>query len=135
MLEPVVTHAEANRVTVAIERLTSSESLKISYDLTSLYGLEELIDPEPFIRRAAEALAVRIGIVHLNEVALAEEFHIHAGLTPMGSGRTNWRLLLATIADAVAAGTWVLIEHVQSREEGAASVDYIRGLLDELGVL
>lgn len=150
-VRPLLPAAEARGVALSVEayakgvvrnadaflelaRLAPSPSLRCNLDVTSLYGLDDLIDPMPLWRETCAKLAGRIGMVHIKEVAMAEGFHIHAGLAPLGAGPTDWKEALALIAVSVPADCWLLLEHLQSLKEAAASVAFVRNLAAEVGL-
>jgi sugar phosphate isomerase/epimerase len=89
-----------------------SPALRITFDPTSLYDFAALVNPAPFVDEMARVLAGCVGLVHLKEVALAEGFHLHAGLVPLGQGATDWSQVLRLVAPIQPADSWVVIEHV-----------------------
>jgi sugar phosphate isomerase/epimerase len=117
-----------------LARLAPSPALRCNLDVTSLYGLDDLIDPMPLWRETCAKLNGRIGLVHVKEVAMAEGFHIHAGLAPLGSGPTDWKEALSLIAASAPADCWLLLEHLQNAEEAASSVALLRRMSALAGI-
>jgi hypothetical protein len=95
-------------------------------DVTSFYDYWDLWNSQDTVRQVCTKLAGLYGLVHIKEVALAEGFHIHAGLAPLGAGPTDWTAVLAQVAPHVPADSWVILEHVQTAEEARASVALLR---------
>ncbi len=87
---------------------------------------------QPLIRRGSQLLEDHIGIVHLKELALTDDFHIHAGLAPIGEGPTDWASLLRSIRDVIKTDVWVLIEHVLTYDEGVSSIQRIASILSDI---
>lgn len=110
-----------------------SPALKITFDPTSLYDFAALVEPTPFIEEMARQLSQCIGLVHLKEVALSEGFHLHAGLVPIGRGRTDWGALLRAVAPFAPADSWVLLEHV-APEDAESAIGQIRAAAEKVGV-
>jgi sugar phosphate isomerase/epimerase len=111
-----------------------SPALRVTFDVTNFYGFFDLLDPESMRVRCETALAPCCGIVHFKEIALAPGFHLHAGLTPMGSGPTDWRAVLGTAAKIAPADSWLLVEHCGSADEARASIALVRAAASELGL-
>lgn len=109
----------------AIVARVGSPALRVTFDPTSLYDFAALADPPPFVARMGAALAAGVGLVHVKEVALAEGFHLHAGLVPLGRGRTDWAELLRIVAPLSPATSWVVLEHV-SPDDVARSLELLR---------
>ncbi|RME67270.1 MAG: sugar phosphate isomerase/epimerase [Verrucomicrobia bacterium] len=107
-------------------RRVGCEALKITFDITNYYGFFDLLDPGSMIERCERALGGITGLVHLKEVALQPGFHFHAGLVPIGSGRTDWKRVLRAAAQIAPADTWVVIEHCAGAEEAGNAVTIVR---------
>jgi sugar phosphate isomerase/epimerase len=150
-LEPVVALAEDHGAKITIEAYLKtaiysadrflalkerlpSDALRCNVDPSSLYTYWDLWDAAGTVRHTCTALAGHYGLVHLKEVALDEGFHIHAGLAPLGAGVTDWTEMLRLIADHVPEDSWVILEHVQTAEEGRASLALLRAAAGEAGV-
>ena len=86
------------------------------------------------MRHVCTALAGHYGLAHVKEVALAEGFHIHAGLAPLGEGQTDWSEMLRLMAPHMSADSWVILEHVQTPEEARNSLDLLRAAAVEAKV-
>jgi sugar phosphate isomerase/epimerase len=150
-LRPLVDQAEAAGVRLAIEPylksavstpdafialafLVGSPSLRCVVDCANWYGFAELLDPAPLVRRAVSVLAGRYGPIHVKEIALLPGFHLHAGLVPLGAGRTDWGGFLARVARHAEADTWVLIEHAANAAEAEAAITHLRSVAATAGV-
>lgn len=135
-LEPYVKGAifSADRY-LALEMLLGSQAdrLRINLDVSSLYDLHALLDPEPFCEALCTALTGKIGLIHVKDIKLEEGFHIHANLAPVTEGPTNWEQVLDLSLPQLAANSWLILEHVQSTEEAARSLSHLREILNRLG--
>jgi sugar phosphate isomerase/epimerase len=116
------------------EKVGGADTLRCNVDVTSLYDYQDLWDPTGKVEHVCTALAGHYGLGHIKEVALHEGFHIHAGLAPLGSGRTNWAQVLRLMAPHLPEDSWLILEHVLSPEEGRASIKLLRAAADEAGV-
>ena len=67
-----------------------SDALRVNIDITSLYAYWDLWDSRETVHHICTSLAGHYGLGHIKEIALAEGFHIHAGLAPLGQGVTDW---------------------------------------------
>lgn len=119
---------------LALHQRLGSDALRVNVDVTSLYAYWDLWDPRETVAHVCTALAGHYGLGHLKEVALDEGFHIHAGLAPLGQGPTDWAQVLRLMAPHLPADSWVILEHVQTPEEGRASVALLRDAAHEAGV-
>lgn len=134
-IEPYLKTAiySAERFVALWERL-KSPALCANLDVTSLYDYADLWEPTAKVRRTCAGLAGHYGLVHIKEIALAEGFHIHAGLAPLGQGPTDWAEVLRLAAPHVPADSWVILEHVATPEEARASVALLRAAAAQAGV-
>lgn len=119
---------------LALQEKAGSEALKVNIDVTSLYDFRDMVDPADLIQAVCTELAGHYGLGHVKEVALAEGFHIHAGLVPLGEGPTDWAEVLRRMAPHLPEDSWVLLEHVQSPQEARASVALLLDAAKEAGV-
>jgi sugar phosphate isomerase/epimerase len=150
-LEPLLALAEAHGATLSIEaylkgaihstgsfldlwQRVQSPALTVNIDPSSLYDFRDFVDPAPLVEDICTKLAGHYGLVHIKEVALADEFHLHAGLAPVGSGATNWAQFLRLIAPHVPAAGWVVVEHILSMDEGRATWAQLKNAAKEAGV-
>lgn len=150
-LTPLLRLAEDNEVKLSIEPYlktaihsparflalwgrVQSDALRVNIDPTSLYDYWDLWNPQATVERVCTDLAGHYGLVHVKEVALDEGFHIHAGLAPLGEGPTDWGQMLGLIAPHVPDDSWVILEHVQTAEEGRASLALVREAAKAAGV-
>jgi sugar phosphate isomerase/epimerase len=150
-LEPFVKMAEAHGARISIEpylktainsperflelhRKIGSDALCCNVDVTSLYAYHELLDPSPAVAHICKSLAGHYGLVHVKDIALKEGFHIHVELAPLGSSPTNWTQFFNLAAPHVPEDSWVILEHVQTREEARASLDLLRQAAQKAGV-
>ena len=111
---------------LALKRKLPSGALRANVDPTSLYDYQDLWDPRGKVRHVCTALAGHYGLGHIKEIALSDGFHIHAGLAPLGAGLTDWSEVLRLMAPHLPPDSWVILEHVQTPEEGRASVARLR---------
>jgi sugar phosphate isomerase/epimerase len=119
---------------LALQRRLPSTALRANVDPTSLYDYADLWDPRDKVRHVCTALAGHYGLVHIKEVALSDGFHIHAGLAPLGAGPTDWPEMLRLVAPHLPPDSWVILEHVQTPEEGRASLALLREAAAAAGV-
>ncbi len=151
-LEPVVALAERHGARISIEpylktaifsperflalkQRIPSDALRVNVDVTSFYDFRDMVDPGQTIRRVCASLAGHYGLAHVKEIALAEGFHIHAGLVPLGSGVTDWSRVLSLMAPHLPADSWTILEHVASADEARASVARLREFAAQAGVV
>jgi sugar phosphate isomerase/epimerase len=120
------------------ERVThaggASDALRVNIDPTSLYDYWDLWDSRETVRHICTALAGHYGLGHVKEVVLAEGFHIHAGLAPLGAGNTDWAEMLRLMAPHMPEDSWVILEHVATPEEGRNSLEILRAAAAAAGV-
>jgi sugar phosphate isomerase/epimerase len=130
-LKGVINSAESF---LALQRRVGSDALRANLDPSSLYGYREAIAPDRFVEHLCSALAGHYGLVHLKEINVAEGFHLHMGLCPIGSGHTNWSQLLRLAGPHVPQDSWVILEHVSSADEARRSIQILRAAAEEAGV-
>jgi sugar phosphate isomerase/epimerase len=111
-----------------------SPALRVTFDVSNFYEFFDLLDPECMRRRCETSLAACCGIVHFKEIAVLPGFHFHAGMVPMGAGRTDWRATLGTAAKIAPADRWLLVEHCATPEEARASIALVRAAAANLGL-
>lgn len=109
-------------------------ALCANVDVTSLYDHADMWNPAATIRRTCEGLVGHYGLIHIKELALADGFHIHIGLAPLGQGPTDWTEVLRLVAPHVPDDSWVILEHVATPDEARASVAYLRATAMRAGV-
>lgn len=119
---------------LALHRRLASDALCCNIDVTSLYTYHEMWNPSPAVDHICSALAGHYGLVHIKDVILKEGFHIHIELGPLGSTPTDWAQFLRLAAPHIPADSWVILEHVQSMEEGRASMALLRRVARDAGV-
>jgi sugar phosphate isomerase/epimerase len=119
---------------LALQARVGSDALRCNVDVTSLYDYWDLWDPREKVERTCAALAGHYGLGHLKEVALAEGFHIHAGLAPLGQGPTDWAQVLRLMDAHLPDDSWAILEHVSTPAEARASVALLRAAAAEVGV-
>jgi sugar phosphate isomerase/epimerase len=122
---------------LALEQLLGERAgrMRINLDVSSLYDLHALIDPEPFCEDLCTTLTGKIGLIHVKDIKLEEGFHIHANLAPITEGPTNWEQLLRLSLPELPDDSWLILEHVQSSEEAGKSLSLIRSIVSGLGYL
>lgn len=114
---------------LSLKQRLPSPALRITLDVSNFYDFAALVDPQPCAAEACSRLAGHYGLVHLKEIALAEGFHLHAGLVPLGKGLTDWGNVLRLAAPHIPADSWVMVEHCSDAAEARASIGLIRSLL------
>ncbi len=119
---------------LALQERVRSSRLRINIDVTSLYAYWDLWDSCRTVEHICTALAGHYGLGHIKEIALAEGFHIHAGLAPLGQGVTDWAQVLRLMAPHLPDESWVILEHVQTPEEGRNSIRLLRAAAEEASV-
>ena len=124
---------DPERFLVLRERV-GSDALRVNLDVTSLYSYWDLWDSTSTVDHICTSLAGHYGLGHLKEVGLAEGFHIHAGLVPVGEGNTDWAQVLRLMAPHMPDDSWAILEHVQTPEEARSSVAVLRAAAEEAGV-
>lgn len=110
----------------ALAARVGHDALRITLDVTNYYGALDCLAPDALLERCRRTLAGVTGLAHLKEITLLPGFHIHAGLAPMGAGRTDWTRVVAIAAELVTSDGWVLVEHCASAEEATASIALVR---------
>ena len=120
---------------LALHKLIGSDALRVNVDVTSLYDYADLLDPTETVAHVCTSLAGHYGLGHIKEIALAEGFHIHAGLAPLGTGPTDWVQVLGLMAPHMPDDSWLILEHVLSPEEAASSLALLREAAVEAGVV
>jgi sugar phosphate isomerase/epimerase len=119
---------------LALQKRVKSSHLRINIDVTSLYAYWDLWDARKTVEHICTALAGHYGLGHIKEIALAEGFHIHAGLAPLGQGMTDWGQVLGLMAPHMPDDSWVILEHIQTPEEGRASLALLRAAAAQVNV-
>lgn len=119
---------------LALHEKLPSKALRVNIDPTSLYDFADLVDPAPMVGRLCDALGPHTGLIHVKEVGLAEGFHLHAGLVPIGEGPTDWADFLGRIAPHTPDDSWLILEHVLSPEEGRNSIALLRDAAGAAGI-
>jgi sugar phosphate isomerase/epimerase len=134
-IEPIIKSAICSpEHFLALQSRVDSDALRVNVDPTSLYDYWDLWDSKETVRHVCIALAGHYGLGHVKEVALAEGFHIHAGLAPLGAGNTDWAEMLRLMAPHMPEDSWVILEHVATPEEGRTSLGILRAAAEEAGV-
>jgi sugar phosphate isomerase/epimerase len=134
-IEPIIKSAVYSAESfLALQERVGSDALRVNVDPTSLYDYWDLWDSRETVRQVCTALAGHYGLGHVKEVALAEGFHIHAGLVPLGEGNTDWAEMLRGMAPHMPEDSWVILEHVATPEEGRNSLGILRAAAKEAGV-
>jgi sugar phosphate isomerase/epimerase len=119
---------------MALWRRLGSDALRCNIDVTSLYDFADMIDPSETMRKTCAALAGHYGLCHIKDVALADGFHIHIGLAPLGSSPTDWAEVLRLVAPNLPDDSWVILEHVSTPDEAAASLRLLKDAANQAGV-
>ena len=119
---------------LALQEKVGSDALRVNIDVTSLYDYQDLWDPTKKVRHVCTALAGHYGLGHIKEIALAEGFHIQAGLAPLGEGPTDWAEVLRLMAPYVPQDSWIILEHVATPEEARSSLALLRAAAEKAGI-
>jgi len=121
---------------LALQEKVGSDALCVNIDVTSLYsGFWDLLDPRQTVEHICTTLAGHYGLGHVKEIALADGFHLHAGLAPLGHGATDWAQVLRLVEPHLPADSWLILEHVATPEEAHASLSHLRAAAAQVGVL
>lgn len=115
-----------------LRRRVESPALRVNLDITNFYDFRSLVDPNELCRAYVPRLAEHVGLIHVKEIALEEGFHLHAGLAPITRGPTDWELVLTLAGNHCPTDTWLLLEHVLSKEEAMASIRHLRRIAEEI---
>lgn len=111
---------------LALHARVGFDALRVNIDPTSLYDYWDLWNSDEKVNHVCTALAGHYGLGHIKEIALAEGFHIHAGFSPLGEGVTDWAEVLRLMSPNLPDDSWVVVEHVQTVEEGRSNLKYLR---------
>jgi sugar phosphate isomerase/epimerase len=112
-----------------------SEALKVNIDVTSFYRYDDMLDPNQTIRNVCNRLSAHYGLAHIKELALADDFHIHIGLAPFGSGITPWGEVLRSIEPHLPDDSWLILEHVATPDEARNGARLLREIAAQARVL
>ena len=119
---------------LALHARVGTDALRINIDPTSLYNFGDLWNGDKKVTQVCTMLAGHYGLGHIKEVALAEGFHIHAGLVPLGEGVTDWAKVLKLMAPNLPDDSWVVLEHVETAEEARNSFEILQKAAAEVNV-
>jgi sugar phosphate isomerase/epimerase len=150
-LEPFLKLAEQHEVKLSIEAYLKtainspetflalwekigSDALRVNIDVTSLYDVRDMWNPSQTVKHSCTSLAGHYGLGHIKDVALAEGFHIHMGLGPLGSSNTDWSQVLRLMQPNMPEDSWLILEHVSSPEEADSSLERLREAAVKAGV-
>lgn len=90
-IEPYIkTAVHSPETFLTLKRLVNSSALRVNVDVTSFYGLRDLLHPTDTALNICEQLAGHYGLGHIKDLRLEEGFHMHAGLAPLGASPTDW---------------------------------------------
>lgn len=119
---------------LALYEKAQSDALRVNIDVTSLYRYEDMLDPTATVNHICTSLAGHYGLVHVKELSLANDFHIHIGLSPLGTGPTPWDRVLRLTEPHLPLDSWLILEHVATPEEAMNSVRLLRNAAASAGV-
>jgi sugar phosphate isomerase/epimerase len=119
---------------LALKKKINSDALRINIDVTSFYGYWEMLDSQTMIKHVCTLLQGHYGLGHIKDLALTEGFHIHIGLAPLGSSSTDWSQVLRLMAPYLPDDSWVILEHVASKDEAHKSLYLLRQAAKEAGI-
>ena len=119
---------------LALQARIGSPAMRINVDVTSFYGYWEMWNSSRTVEHVCTALAGHYGLGHLKDLTLADGFHIHVELAPIGASLTDWATVLRMMAPHLPDDSWVILEHLASPEEARTSLKHIRRAASEAGV-
>jgi sugar phosphate isomerase/epimerase len=142
-LEPLVKLAEKHEVKLSIEaylktainspetflelwQKIGSDALRVNVDVTSLYDVRDIWNSENTVEHSCNGFAGHYGLGHIKDVALAEGFHVHMSLGPLGSSNTDWSQVLRLMEPNMPEDSWLILEHVSTPEEADSSLKLLR---------
>ncbi|MGL4610355.1 MAG: sugar phosphate isomerase/epimerase family protein [Trueperaceae bacterium] len=151
-LEPLLKLAEKHDVKISIEaylktainspesfltlwQKLSSDALRVNVDVTSLYDVRDVWNAQQSVEKTCRGLAGHYGLGHIKDVALAEGFHVHMGLGPLGSSNTDWSQVLSLMAPNMPDDSWLILEHVSTLEEADSSLGILRDAAEKAGIV
>jgi len=117
-----------------LKEICGSENLKVSLDVAGVYDVADIWNPVPKTTHVCRALREHIGILHLKEIGMVPGYYVQLELLAHGSGATPWDVVLRECADHVPEDSWVIIEHIESLEDGRAAVPLITRIAQDLGI-
>lgn len=120
---------------LALQKKIGSPALRINIDVTSFYGYWEMWDSSRLVEHVCNTLQGHYGLGHVKDIALAEGFHIHIGLAPLGSSSTDWSQVLGLMAPSLPEDSWVILEHVATAEEASNSLRLLRQAAGQAGII
>jgi sugar phosphate isomerase/epimerase len=120
---------------IALQSRIGSGALRSNIDVTSLYDFWDVYDSRATVEHVCSSLAGHYGLVHVKDVGLAEGFHIHISLAPLGSSATDWAQVLQLVSPHLPADSWVILEHILSPDEGRRSLQLLKKAAESAGVL
>jgi len=100
-----------------LQEAIGSPALRCNIDPSSLYDFHGALHSDAVIHDLCSKLKDHIGLVHIKEIGVQEGFHLHMGLAPLSEGNTNWPLLLELIAPYIPSDSWIILEHVLSKQQ------------------
>jgi sugar phosphate isomerase/epimerase len=150
-LEPLVKRAEKYKVKLSIEaylktainspetflelwQKIGSDALRVNVDVTSLYDVRDVWDSKNTVEHICNGFVGHYGLGHIKDVALAEGFHVHMGLGPLGSSNTDWSQVLRLMNPNMPDDSWLILEHVSTPEEADSSLKILREAATKAGV-
>jgi sugar phosphate isomerase/epimerase len=119
---------------LALSEQVGSPALRANIDVTSLYDFGAMIDPAATVEAVCSQLAGHYGLGHIKDIGLDEGFHLHMGLAPLGTSPTDWSDVLRRMSLHLAEDSWLILEHIQTPEEGRASAQLLRAAAQAAGV-
>ena len=119
---------------LALQEKIGSAALRANVDVTSLYDFWDMWAPAKKVEQVCSGLAGHYGLGHIKEVALAEGFHIHIGLAPLGDGPTDWAQVLRLMQPHLPQDSWLILEHAQTPDEARSSLAHLRAAAAQAGV-
>jgi sugar phosphate isomerase/epimerase len=112
-----------------------SDALCVNIDVTSLYDVRDMWNSTQTVQHICTSLAGHYGLGHIKDIVLAEGFHIHMDLAPLGSSNTNWSEVLRLMDPHMPDASWLILEHVATPEEADSSLNVLRAAATKAGVV
>ena len=119
---------------LALKQKIGSDALRVNIDVTSLFDVRDMWRPDATVEHICTSLEGHYGLGHIKDLALAEGFHTHIDLAPLGSSATNWSQVLRLMYPRLPKDSWLILEHVSTPDEAAQSLKLLREAAEKAGV-
>ena len=119
---------------LALWHKLGSDALRVNIDVTSLFDVRDMWAPERTVEHICTSLAGHYGLGHIKDLALAEGFHAHIDLAPLGSSATDWAQVLRLIKPHLPDDSWLILEHIATPDEAAQSLKRLWDAAEKAGI-